>query len=398
MPQGADLKCVTKQMLMFLHLACFLWVATAQAMNGITADELKNIRLKTGKNLVTTPQGLGTLQRQYTDLSHINEQTPKVLTKVIGHMQFLELVSLLPPEFHHEHVLALAETIGFDDTDDEESFAKNYIRLALLIRDMYDPHNAVAQRFGLALTPKSLRLSKHQIDFLVAESFERALRELSKVTRTHDEEDAIDFHLSLAQLAIWRLHAQEQSKFARLLDFTIEHDHVVIGAQRDELIKQALSNLDLVESMLNNPHLNIPTIYNSQLYHIAENLSKDQIFELALLHKGELDEERANDEDDLQKAQGFAAQDLSILDYFSSEKLAQIKAYAQHRGIPDEYITKFVTNTMKNYVTNKITRPALYFNQDVLQRYLVKTGVVTREDLTATIFSKIQIMRQHLSI
>lgn len=401
------MKCTVKIVVCTMIFVFTLFSVSLRAMNnheGIPGRDIKNIHLRAGN---------GNLEKILSD-EELKQLAFKNHKKAFGatlkkisiqadkfndakNYNLSQAKNLLPPDFHDPQILTLANAVDFSHVDDAESRAKKFVRLGLLIRDMYDQENNIAQNLGLLQIPLDMRLSQPEIMWLVTESFDQAAKELKRVEPDLTDEQFIDFNLSYAQILLWKLYYSHQSLLHSLIDFEMQSDVVAYGIKTRQTADDILLHLSMAELLVNDPEFKLPEIYHYDFYKLAKNLSVEQKYDLIAMHKDELDQLRMKESQDplldLNRASGFVDVDKNPLDYFTPQKIQEIENFAISIGITKDGWAKFTANTMRNYALKKVIEPENYFRQDVLQRFLLKSGSLTREMLAQNLNEKILNLR-----
>lgn len=332
-------------------------------------------------------------------LAKIGQQSKNFDQKKIKESRLRITQKLLPDELNRPQIVALADTLGFSQNEDAETRGRKFMRLSLLIRDMYDNDNLVSRNLGIAfIKPK---LSQQEILYYTIEALDHAISNFKSLESQLSEDRAIDFHLSLAQLSLWRLSQGRDSWIHRLADFELDNGMMILNAKSNEIQAAVFEHTAKAEKLLRNPMTTLPVVYNQVLRRLASELTADEKYDLILMHKQELDRaEEAEGEDvfeQLQKARGLENVDKNPLTYFSSDKIEVIKKAGRSIGKEDDALTKFVYNTMKIYALNKVTSVEKYFTQDVLQRYFIASGKIHRDTLLAVFLEKCEKIRDAAS-
>lgn len=370
---------------------------------GISASDLSKIHPRSGianpDLVITKEEREQNYQNQYKSifaqcLNSIATQSQK-LNNSTSQLDFFK--ALLPVGFENPQILSLARALRFSHADELESRAWKFFHLAYLISDMYDKDNNIATNLGLPNTVLEERLTKDQTSWLVTESLDQAVIILENITAPKGRE--IDYELSLAHLHILKLRKSHQS-FAHLLgDFAVHDGSLELHSSSKQTVKTILRHLENAEKLLNKEDLVLPTIYQQDIYQMAQNLSDDEKYELIKMHKKELDDqankEAKNNLEELNEARGFNNAEDNPLHYFTKEKIETITKYARDHELSEEYIEQFfIENNKKNYSIKKVQNPALYFKQDVLQRFLEKSGKISREELKQKLLIIIDNLRK----
>ncbi len=396
------MKCILKIVVVLTSIISF----SSLAMNsqGVCAQELSKIKIKSGidhPNKVISEQN-----RQVQDLmmhkaafagtlGRIAAQGKVVHDKQSQEAKLKYVMELLPETLRRREIVVLAQTLGFTHSDDAAVRAKRFMGLGLLARDMYDPDNQIARNLGFLATSPSGRLHQQEIIYYVTESFEYALRSLESMSVPAD--NAIDFNLSYAQVLLWRLYYGGQSLVHSLTDFRIDGTNVFVGERRTEIYSAILYHLEQAETLIKSGEAALPVIYNRTTRMVAKSLTRDQIFDLIQMHKDEIDAVRlapAKDKfEELQRIRGFADDENNPLDHFTSEVIDEVKEKVRTMGISDEKMPSIVYNYMKVYSVNRVKDVEKYFTQDVLQRYLLRAGLVSRATFEGILMDKVEQVR-----
>ena len=373
------------------------------AMNQeISAENINKIHLRSGDadpNLIIPKEER---EKQYQDqykliysasIKNIRTQSKKVKRAAPN---FAMLKELLPREFHNPQILKLANDVQFSHGDDVESRAWKFVRLALLISDMYDKDNSIAKNLGL-LDPTTKKISPIELSWLVTESLDHAVKDLESIEKVPSERE-IDFELSIAEVHLLKLRHSRLS-FAHLLaDFAVVDGALILGAHSKQTVKAIHSHLEKARSLLEDQNAVLPTRYQQDLCQMAKNLSPDEKYELIKAHKQELDNLRLTDTDDkfaeLNKARGLIDFGDNPLYYFTEEILEVIESSAMAHGAREDQIEQIKENTIKIYAIKKILNPEVYFHQDVLQRFLENSGKISHEALKEMLLVKIDNVKK----
>lgn len=309
--------------------------------------------------------------------------------------------NILPNEFHRIPVLALALGVEFSPSDDEETRAKKYTRLGLLLKDIYDVDNMVSRNLGL-LDEDVPHLSKDEINYLVTEAFDQAVILLANVETTIARERAIDFHLSFAQVILWRLYFGRQSIFHMALDFKVFGQVWVSDFHSKRLKRMLREQLTKASLLIDDPSVDLPVVYHRDLHARAQALSADEQYDLIQMHKDELDKKREAQEenlfDALQEARGLSNVKINPLDNFTLERFDEMRRDAQSEGIHEEHISQYMYNRMKEYALQEVVAVDKYFSQDVIQRYLLLNGIVTRDMLKEVLLTKMREIENSMNM
>jgi hypothetical protein len=213
---------------------------------------------------------------------------------------------------------------------------------------------------------------------------------------TIPRERAIDFHLSVAQVLVWRLNYGRQSLIHMLGDFAIDGPLLTIDANSKKIKEAIFAELALAEELIKNPSVEVPVIYHNIVNKLVKSLSQEQKFTIIQMHKADVDAARSteiNTFDELQRVRGLEDDEKNPLDYFTVDKIAELKQFAQEQGLDEERFPTFLYNYMRGYAMKRVVVEK-YFTQDILQRYLLKMGVIHRNVLERILLDKIERIAQ----
>lgn len=143
--------------------------------------------------------------------------------------QVQKLMDMLP-QWTHLIPLPVILHIGFKDDDDDLTRAKKYLRLGLLVRDMYQdlPLMHALRTFE---TTAEQRLDDHTRHALVGEAFATAAAILQVTPLNLSGAELVDYWLSLAQLEFWSLHQMTMVP-ERLSEALVLAQHAIEDANR----------------------------------------------------------------------------------------------------------------------------------------------------------------------
>lgn len=372
---------IAKEGLEKLHLR----TGTARATKVLSSAEMEQYNLRQHKNAFAAT------------LAKIAPQAQKFQSDSAKNSRLLIAKHVLPVDFHHSHVLKLASAVELSPQEDPETRAKKWVRLALLLRDIYDPDNQISRNLLLIESPPSERLTADQIAWLVTESFEQAALLLEKIDNTIPRERAIDFYLSLAQIRLLKLKSKQQSLVHIFTDVSVSENSISFREKTKRDVDAIMTSLKKADELIDDPQIDLPVVYHQALYKMASRLTREQKYELIEMHKKELDEQRDKKTlsavEELSRARGLSELGKNPLDYFTEERINKVMDAAKRMGISDDGIPRFVDDTMRNYAVHKVKNPADYFNQEVLQRYLLKRGLINRDMLATMIRKKVRALK-----
>src|SRR5262245_43999939 len=152
--QEAVLKLQLNVALSSVFIICGINSLPSHSMNmGIGASDLKNLSLHTGvkdpRARLRGPELKAHDQRQHQQafaatLMSIGTQAEKIKAQLQRVEKLNRVKQYIPAEFHHKQILQLAHAVDFSTSTDQETLARKYMELAMLIRDIYDQDNRIS--------------------------------------------------------------------------------------------------------------------------------------------------------------------------------------------------------------------------------------------------------------
>jgi hypothetical protein len=388
----------------------FLYAFATSAMHkkeGISSLNIKNIKLRTGiiePSLVLSQAEAISIDKEkhknafVATLNQIEETAEAFKQKDFLPVKLAQAKQSLPPLFHQEQILLLALDVSFSQQDSKEIRAQKFIRLGLLVRDMYDHENCIINRFGLVDNDITNRIPKPLFFGFVAGAFDCAARELLELEPFIPQDRQIDFNLSLAQILLWKITYAQKSLAYKVVDVSFKDNRATYGTKTKETISLIRRLLDRVEKLLWDTRLQLPVLYEQYLLDLINGLSKSEVYEMIKLHKKELDQLKAeparNAYEELSRARGLIEIGNNPLDYFTAERIEQLDKHLRRHGVPYNHVDESIGRIKKIYALKKISDPKYFFNQEFLQKYLQQKGKISREKMAGLLQEKVDKMRK----
>lgn len=393
------------KVLIFVCLTSYS-IATIAGKNGISSEELKNLKMISGS---LNPTMLNDSdrdnfyknqhQRNFSEtLGMIGDTAEAFNKKDTLPYKLASIKQLLPALFHHDHIAMLALELQFSVHDSPMLRAKKFIRLALWIRDIYRSDNHISRTLGLLDTPEQHRIKRLLIPVFVAHAFRCAVLEMQKIEKNIPFNETIDFELSLAQIMIWQLLAEQHSVVHILDDFIAYRDHLEFGKNAKHKMQSIIKRLKLVRSLLEKDDAVLPTVYTPSLRMLSRQLTDEQKYEMIKMHKEQLDAEREKPQDPmdiLNNARGFNNFQPNPLDYFTEETDLKLERMLISHGVDLDEMEGYKERVRLHYALNKLPEPQDYFSQEIVQRYLER-GSISRFMITKTIKQQIKRLEELL--
>lgn len=367
------------------------------ADQGISGEDLKKLKLQTGRRgavsqVADFKNRASAFDAVMQDIRKINvaerENTAKQL-------RLKQTKLALPSEFHHPDIVALAGSIRFADATDSETRASKFASLALMIRDMYKAGNRLSERLEISSDAQD-RLHDLEITFLVVRALDLAIAETQKVETSIPQDRAIDFHISFAELVLWRLNNGQKSPLHERVDLNVNGKIMRFNDEKTaELKSLALAQLKIAQDLIRDRNIELPVIYHAGVLALARTLNAEQKYELAKMHKDEidkkLDEVMGDDPRKFKERAGITANINPISEFFATKYESVVK-HASMIGVTDQNMSAFMYRYMMAYVDKAVVKPEKYFTQDVLQRYLLSSGILRREMLEEILLEKLTLV------
>lgn len=391
----------------YMHAGMFSSIIFS-AHSGISGDDLKKIKIKTGRinygavNFDSNQEGRfleNHARRIAPTLELIKSQAQK---KGLDYREskLASIKKLLPPELRNAQVTALAHEIGFGHANTDYNRAIDFMRLALSMRDMYEEDNIFAQRSGLLNIWPNKRFSEQKKVWLMINALEHAAKYMLRASEKEEYINNVDFYLSYAEILLYKKELELTSFTALFLDIRKSNGAFFIGINAKKTLDEIDALLTKATHMIEDPSFELPTIYADEVIKKVSNLSDEQKFALILMHKNQVDQERAMAQDNTDKLKALSGHNFAEenpLDNFTFEFECKFRKWAEQNNFSDDQIIGILHRTKVNYALNKVVHPQYYFSQQTIQKFLLAHQLISRDQLANYMRVKIERLQHKLS-